>query len=182
MLDKKYYMHARACICLRSSAKAWKSSLARTHTHTHIYVICIAFPWQKWLANAPQSYVIRTLSVLFSISWHVHPLLALIYSGNSISFCRATAQLEVKTSSFVRFLDHTQLDTLTHTHTHTHTRDKTFLKEMLARNWDSRDTQHTHKRQTFMSLVGFETAIPAIEWQRTYALERPATAIGLYLF
>jgi hypothetical protein len=33
-----------------------------------------------------------------------------------------------------------------------------------------------------MSLAGFETAIPAIEWQQTYALDRTATGIGQYLF
>jgi hypothetical protein len=45
MLDKQGYMHASTC--------------------THKYVILITFPWQKLFANAPQCYVIRTLSVLF---------------------------------------------------------------------------------------------------------------------
>jgi hypothetical protein len=35
-----------------------------TLAHTDKYVILIAFPRQKWFANAPQCYVIRTLSLL----------------------------------------------------------------------------------------------------------------------
>jgi hypothetical protein len=46
MLDKQGYMHARAL------------------TRTDKCVMFIVFLWQKWFANAPQCYVIHTLSVL----------------------------------------------------------------------------------------------------------------------
>ena len=39
-------------------------ALGHTHAHTHNYVIFIAFSRDQWFANAPQCYVIRTLSVL----------------------------------------------------------------------------------------------------------------------
>ena len=51
------------------------SGRARTHTHKEKYIILIAFPWQLWLANAPQCYVIRTLRVLYSTYKQVKSIL-----------------------------------------------------------------------------------------------------------
>jgi hypothetical protein len=56
--DKQHYMHLCACACLR----------ARIHTD-HL-VILIAFARQQWFANAPQSYVMCTLPVLFKFHWY----------------------------------------------------------------------------------------------------------------
>jgi len=42
-------------------------------------------------------------------------------------------------------------------------------------------TNNTHKRQTFMSLAGFETKVPANERPQTQALGRAATRIGYVL-
>ena len=57
MLDKKGYMHARACTRPRARANAH----ARAHSK---YVIFIALTRQQSFANASHCYVIRTLSVL----------------------------------------------------------------------------------------------------------------------
>ena len=57
MMDKQGYMHARPRIRPRARAHA----ISNTRAH----VIFIAFPRQHWFVNAPQCYVICTLSVLF---------------------------------------------------------------------------------------------------------------------
>jgi hypothetical protein len=54
MLDKQGYMQPHAYTHPRARAHA--------RAHTHKYVIFISFPRQQWFANAPQSYIIRTLS------------------------------------------------------------------------------------------------------------------------
>ena len=73
-------------------------------------------------------------------------------------------------SSFLRFLDHTQRRT---------TFDRTPLDEWSALRRNPYLTTHnTHNRQTSVSLGGFEPSISADERPRTYALERAATGIG----
>jgi hypothetical protein len=68
---------------------------------------------------------------------------------------------------------------LTDTHTHTHTYGRTPLDESLDHRGDLYLTTHNiHKRQTFMTLVGFEPAMPAIERPQTHVLDRAATAMG----
>ena len=57
MLHKQSYMHSRACTRPRARAQAG----------THKHVILIAFPRQRWFANAPQYYVICTLPVVFKV-------------------------------------------------------------------------------------------------------------------
>jgi len=56
---------------------------------------------------------------------------------------------------------------------------RTPLDEWTARRWDLYLTTHnTHKRQTSMPLVGFETTIPVNERPQTHALDRTVTWIG----
>ena len=82
----------------------------------------------------------------------------------------------VRTSSFTRFLDHTQRRT---------TVGRTPLDEWSARRRDLYLTTHnTHNRKTSMLPVGFEPTISAGEMPQTYALVRAATGTGrcsLYL-
>ena len=72
---------------------------------------------------------------------------------------------------FVRFLDHTQLDT--HTHIHIHTPGRTPLHEWSAccRGRYLNNTQK-HKTAIFVLSAGFEPAIPAIEQMQNYSLDR----------
>jgi hypothetical protein len=78
----------------------------------------------------------------------------------------------VMTSSFLRFLDHTQQRT---------TVSRTPLDEWSARRRDLYPTTHnTHNRRTSMPLVGFEPRISAGERPRTYAFDRAATGTGNY--
>ena len=76
----------------------------------------------------------------------------------------------VMTSSFLRFLDHTQRRS---------TVGRTPLDEWSARHRDLYLTTHnTHNRQTSMLPVGFEPTISAGERPQTYALDRAATGTG----
>jgi hypothetical protein len=75
------------------------------------------------------------------------------------------------TSSFFRFLDHTQRRT---------TVGRTPLDEWSARRRDLYLTTHnTHNRQMSMYQVGFEPTIPASDRPQTYALDRAANGTGL---
>jgi hypothetical protein len=68
------------------------------------------------------------------------------------------------TSSFLRFLDHTQRCTAV---------GRTPLNEWYARRRDVYLTkQHTHNRQTFIPPAGFETTLSADEWLQTQAFGR----------
>jgi hypothetical protein len=67
--------------------------------------------------------------------------------------------------------------TITHRH---NTFGRTPLDEGSARSRDLYLTTHnTHNRQTSMSPVGFEPAIPASKRPHTHALDSAATGIGL---
>ena len=79
-----------------------------------------------------------------------------------------------RTSSFTRFLDHTQRRT---------TVNRTPLDEWSARHRDLYLTTHnSHNRQTSMPPVGFEPTISAGEQPQTYALDRAATGTGALHF
>ena len=74
------------------------------------------------------------------------------------------------TSSFLRFLDHTQRRI---------TVGRTPLDEWSARHRDLYlITHNNHKRQTSMSPAGFEPTISAGERPQTYALDRAASGTG----
>jgi hypothetical protein len=76
----------------------------------------------------------------------------------------------VMASSFLRFLDHTQLRS---------TVGRTPLKEWSAHRRDLYlITHNTHNRQTFMTPVEFEPTISAGERPQTNALDRAATGTG----
>ena len=76
----------------------------------------------------------------------------------------------VKASSFMRFLDRTQIRT---------TVGRTTLDEWSARRRDLYlKTHNTHNRQTSMPPVGFEPTISAGKRPQTYALDRAATGTG----
>jgi len=82
----------------------------------------------------------------------------------------ATAPQWAMSSSFARFLDHTQRHT---------TVGRTPLDEWSARSKDLYlTTQDTRNRQTSMPPVGFEPKISAGERPKTYALDRAATGTG----
>jgi hypothetical protein len=69
---------------------------------------------------------------------------------------------------------------ITITHFRHTTLGRTPLDEGPARRRDLYLTTHnTHNRQTSMTPVGFEPAIPVSERPQTHALDRAATAIGL---
>jgi hypothetical protein len=65
MLDMQGYTHARTC--------------------THKYVIFTSSPRQQWYANAPQCYVISTLSVLFNFVYATVKILFYFSKFQSIS-------------------------------------------------------------------------------------------------
>ena len=78
ILDKQGY--TRACTLPRTS------SPTRTHVHTRTdkYVILFAFPQQRWLANAPQCYVIPKLPVcLVSLSNSEHFMFTIMWNINT---------------------------------------------------------------------------------------------------
>jgi hypothetical protein len=73
---------------------------------------------------------------------------------------------------------------LNDTHAHTHTLNGSPLdEELTCRNGLLHKTQYLKEtdRQTSVLLAEFETAIPASERQQTYAINRAATWIGLWL-
>jgi len=84
---------------------------------------------------------------------------------------RATTPQWVRTSSFTRFLDHTQQHTID---------GRSPLDEWSARSRDLYLTKHNiHNRQTSMPPVLFEPIISAIELPQTHALDWLGPAHGL---
>jgi hypothetical protein len=83
----------------------------------------------------------------------------------------ARAPQWARTSSFTRFLDHTQRRT---------TVGRTPLDKWSARRGDLYLTAHdTHNRQTFMPPVGFELTVSAGELPQTYLVDRAVTGTGI---
>jgi hypothetical protein len=95
-----------------------------------------------------------------------------IQCSNMFSFLWLNIPIRAQATSFLRFLNHIQLDTYTHTR-------RTPLKEWSVRRKGRylHNTQQTEGR-TSMPSVGFQPAIPAIETIQTYALHRTATRLG----
>jgi len=97
-----------------------------------------------------------------------HLISSYIYMGCLYDF-GATAPQWARTSSFTRFLDHTQRRTAV---------GRTPLDVWSARHRDLYLTTHnTHNRQP-MHPVGFELEIPTSEWPQTDALDRAAAGTG----
>ena len=93
-----------------------------------------------------------------------------IYSLNFFFLLWRCDPTRVMTSSFLRFLDHTQRRP---------TVGRTPLEKWSARRIDLYLTTHnTHNRQISMPPVGFEPTISAGERPQTYALDRAATGTG----
>jgi hypothetical protein len=107
------------------------------------------------------------------------PVVALLYIHRTQISDTNTVQLfllwrcdptRVMASSFLRFLDHTQLRT---------TVVRTPLDEWSARRRDLYLTIHnTHNREKSIPPVGFEPTISAGERPQTYVLDRAATGTG----
>ena len=96
-----------------------------------------------------------------------HPVCVCIYIYSLLWRC---GQTRVRTSSFLRFLDHTQRRIIA---------GRTPLGALSARRRDIYLTTHnTHNRETSMPLVGFEPTISGGERPQTYALDRAATGTG----
>jgi len=94
-------------------------------------------------------------------------------TAQHIFISEATALRWAMASLFARFLDHTQRRT---------TVGRTPLDEWSALSRNLYLTTHNiHNRQTSMSPVGFEPAIPASERPQTHVLDRAATEIGYFL-
>jgi hypothetical protein len=86
-------------------------------------------------------------------------------------FFRPESPQWVRTSSFIRFIDHTQRRS---------TVRRTPLDEWSARRkYLYLTTHNTHNRQASMSPVGFEPTISAGERPQTYALDRAVTGTGI---
>jgi hypothetical protein len=113
----------------------------------------------------------------FHIDWFGIERLALRWDAGDWPYtqCQGLLFLEggrnspqwARTSSFTRFLDHTQRHT---------TGGRTPLDEWWARRRDLYLTKHNiHNRQTSMLPVGFEPIISAIELSQTNALDCTAT-------
>ena len=145
------------------------------------------------LALGPTQHLIqwvpRVLSVGIKITTHLHVLVRLRMSGAIpplslrafiawtgtaiyILFLWRCDPTRVMTSSFLRFLYHTQRRS---------TVGRSPLDEWSARRRDLYLTAHnTHNRQTSMPPVGFEPKISAGERLQAYALDRAATGTGQY--
>ena len=87
----------------------------------------------------------------------------------SVCFWRDSPQWAM-TSSFTRFLDHTQRRT---------TVGRTPLDESARRRDFYLSIHNTHNRQTSMLPTGFELTISVGEQPHTYALDRAATGTSL---
>jgi hypothetical protein len=66
------WRHVACWISKATRAQAYAHASAPTTTHQHALTLActlahpqnIAFPWQQWLVDAPECYIIRTLPVL----------------------------------------------------------------------------------------------------------------------
>jgi hypothetical protein len=104
------------------------------------------------------------------LDWCINVNIAIIILFVCLFF-RPESPQWVRTSSFTRFLDHTQRRT---------TVRRTLLDEWSARRRDLYLTTHnTHNRQISMPPVRFEPTISAGERPQTYALDRAATGTGI---
>jgi len=113
-------------------------------------------PWER----AP-------VPILLMAGWELGPVYRVLFIFD------ATAPQWARTSSFTRFLDHTQRRT---------TFGRTPPDAWLARRRDLYWTIHNgHNRQTSMSPIWFEPIISAGERPQTYAIDRKTTGTdGLY--
>ena len=172
----------------------WRRKVARVHKHTRnisylifsmatmllqtslnitLYVHCLHC-WHyaqaiKHLINFHMSCVFQRLTRIITgdnitlLNWNVFEI---IYLNWNVFVFGATAPQWAMTSSFTRFLDHTQRRT---------TVGRTPMDEWSARRRDLYLTTHdTHNRQISMPSVGFEPTISAGE--------RPAAARLLRLW
>ena len=93
------------------------------------------------------------------------------HSLSTFFFLWRCGPTRARTSSFLRFLDHTQRRI---------TVVRTPLDQRSARRRDLYLTTHnTHNRQTSMPPVGFEPTISGGKRPQTYALDRAATGAGV---
>ena len=129
------------------------------YKHTNKICNTFCFSTATLVTRTPQYYVIHTLPVLFYLQ-----------AKRFFFFLWRCNPTRVMSSSFLRFLDHTQRRT---------TFDRTTLDEWSARRRDLYLTTHrTQNRQTSVPPVGFEPTISAGERPQTCALDRAATGTG----
>ena len=144
--------------CSFSELFPWKAGVCRTTWHPFPEENCCHSHQSENLKDTPpplpQSclyaypYVSLHYTLLFFFLWRCGPTLAM-------------------TSSFLRFLDHTQRHV---------TVGRNPPGEWSVRRTDLYlRTHNTHNRQTSMPPVGFEPTISAGERPKTYALDRAAT-------
>ena len=109
---------------------------------------------------------------VFPHHFHITPYTSWVYLF--ICFLWRCGPTRAMSSSFLRFLDHTQRRI---------TVGRTPLDASSARRRDLYlTTQNTHNRQTSMPPVGFEPTISAGERPQTYALDRAATGTGSWVY
>jgi hypothetical protein len=152
-------------------------------------IIAIAFPQLVYLTNRPAGWLYWDASICLRflcshksvllrngqqcfIFKYARQLFSLINVNTGISFFswHNTPPQWAMTSSFTRFLDHTQRRT---------TVGRTPLDEWSARFRDLYLTTHkAQHRQTSMLPERFEPKISAGERPQTYALDRAATGTG----
>ena len=120
---------------------------------------------------ARDSRICPTIHSLFlSLVTVSFPIPSFRYHLLNLFFPTALRPNDAMSSSFLRFLDHTQRRT---------TVGRTPLNEWSARRRDLYLITHsTHNRQTCMAPEGFEPTIPAPERPQTHALDRAASGIG----
>ena len=119
---------------------------------------------KRWCLLAIENYMFRPIAAIIRF-WQLSCYIYLFFYP--LWRCGPT---RVMTSSFLRFLNHTQRRI---------TVGRTPLDEWSARRRDLYLTTHnTHNRQTSTPPVGFEPTVSAGERPQTYALVRAATGTG----
>ena len=105
-----------------------------------------------------------------NLKWFLVPVCVFFHRNQLFFFLWRCGPTRAMASSFLKFLDHTQLRI---------TVGRTPLDEWSARRRDLYLTTHNiHNRQTSVPPVGFEPMISAGERPQTYALHRAATGTG----
>ena len=161
LLIKLLLLHLVGCLC-------YCINDARSDKHRSLITCFVRSFYGMFCKYVLELFLLRFLIVglCFKITnWHLEDTDCEIF----VCFWCDSPQW-ARTSSFTRFLDHIHRRT---------TLGRTPLDDWSAVRRDLYLTRHnTHKRQTYMTLVGSEPTITAGERPQTYSLDRAATGTG----
>ena len=145
--------------CVNHHRIVFTSVIAGTYLSPHTNQFCL---WQV-LMSCVIKISLHTQQQCYGIVWQAYCLVFILWRNSRTRTWAASLML---------FLDHTQLDTLTHSV------GLLWTSDQLVAETATYETHNKHKRRISIPLAEFEPATPAIERPQSYALDRTATETG----